>query len=69
MNKGMPDKNAHGIALMRAMSSFHHRYRHYRRHFTPVLNGYLSRMSAEAWEITEEIRNGGINRINAAYAR
>ncbi|WES87375.1 hypothetical protein [Dickeya fangzhongdai] len=49
----MSDKNARGITPMRAMSSFHHRYGHYRRHLASVLDSYLS---------SELLKPGGNNK-------
>ncbi|WP_127350738.1 hypothetical protein [Dickeya fangzhongdai] len=60
----MSDKNARGITPMRAMSSFHHRYRHYRRHLASVLDSDLSGALIETGEITKKQEKSPL--INAA---
>ncbi|AIR68646.1 hypothetical protein [Dickeya fangzhongdai] len=63
----MSDKNAREITLMRAMSSFDHRYRHYRRHLASVLDSYLSSALLKPGEITKKQEKSHL--INAALRR
>ncbi|WKV51794.1 hypothetical protein [Dickeya fangzhongdai] len=60
----MSDKNARGITPMRAISSFNHHYRHYRRHLALVLDSYLSSTLIETGEITKKQEKSHL--INAA---